>query len=357
VDGVLSGVEVRESLKLRDWQRAQEMIRTWEADDRRTVKQEAKTLDAAWEDFLADIEARKLADSTIRKYKLLKRQMEEFAKAPGLRFLTEFDLGTVSQFRVSWKDGPRSSAKKLERLRAFFRFAQKRKWVTENPALDLRGPKVTLCPTLPFTREDMVHIHAAVDQYLDEMPKHGKENGRRIRGLVLLLRYSGMRISDAVNLRSEHLKRNKLFLYTQKTGVAVNAILPEFVVKALEATPKVNEDFYFWSGIGKLDSAVRSWQTRLRRLFEIAKIPDGHPHRFRDTYAVELLLTSVPIERVSVLLGHQSVRITEKHYAPWVRSRQDQLEADLTSAWSRDPFLNLQTKGTPEVHGKSRRVN
>ena len=42
-------------------------------------------------------------------------------------------------------------------------------------------------------------------------------------------------------------------------------------------------------------------------------------------------------------LGHQSVRITEKHYAPWVRSRQEQLEADLVNAWSRDPLVLLQT--------------
>jgi hypothetical protein len=47
----------------------------------------------------------------------------------------------------------------------------------------------------------------------------------------------------------------------------------------------------------------------------------------------------VPIGRVSILLGHQRVRITERHYAPWVRSRQEQLEADLVLAWSRDPFL------------------
>jgi len=29
-----------------------------------------------------------------------------------------------------------------------------------------------------------------------------------------------------------------------------------------------------------------------------------------------------------VLLGHSSIRITERHYAPWTRSRQEQIEAD-----------------------------
>jgi integrase len=114
-----------------------------------------------------------------------------------------------------------------------------------------------------------------------------------------------------------------------------------------------------WAAIGqgKLDSIVRSWQTRLRRLFELAKVEDGHPHPFRDTFAVELLLSGVTMERVSILLGHESVRITEKHYAPWVRARQEQLEADLTNAWSRDSFLVARTQGTRGVHGKVRRAN
>ncbi len=288
---------------------------------------------------------------------------EEFAQRRGLRVLADFDLSKVSQFRSEWKDGPRSSAKKLERLRAFFRFAQKRKWVTENPALDLKAPKITLCPTLPFGREEMVRILAATDQYKEEMPSHGIENGRRIRGLVLLLRYSGMRIGDGVNFSTDRLEGNRLFLYTQKTGVPVNTILPGFVLSALEATPKVTEKFFFWSGRGKLESIVRSWQTRLRKLFKLANVPNGHAHRFRDTFAVELLLAGVPIERVSILLGHQSVRITEKHYAPWVRSRQEQLEADLANAWSRDPLVLSQSgvhqryteRSGPTTHSSSTR--
>jgi hypothetical protein len=57
---------------------------------------------------------------------------------------------------------------------------------------------------------------------------------------------------------------------------------------------------------------------------------------FRDTFAVEMLLAGVPIDQVSILLGHASVKITEKHYSPWVRARQDQLEASVQRAWT-DP--------------------
>ena len=52
-------------------------------------------------------------------------------------------------------------------------------------------------------------------------------------------------------------------------------------------------------------------------------------------------------ERVSILLGHQSVRITEKHYSPWVRSRQEQLEADVRNAWANDATLKMT--GTKQV--------
>jgi hypothetical protein len=60
---------------------------------------------------------------------------------------------------------------------------------------------------------------------------------------------------------------------------------------------------------------------------------------------------------ISVLLGHSSIRITERHYAPWTRSRQEQIEADLKTAWSNDPVVLTDGKGTPELQGKTGQIN
>ena len=54
---------------------------------------------------------------------------------------------------------------------------------------------------------------------------------------------------------------------------------------------------------------------------------------FRDTFAVEMLLAGVPIDQVSLLLGHASVKITEKSYAPFVKARQLQLQESVRNAW------------------------
>ena len=42
--------------------------------------------------------------------------------------------------------------------------------------------------------------------------------------------------------------------------------------------------------------------------------PNCHPDRFRDTFAVSLLLKGVLLDSVSKLLGHSSINIIERHY-------------------------------------------
>ena len=355
VDGFLAGREIRKSLDTADWQKAQDKVREWEAQDSEPKNAaEPITIQQAGEKFIADANARKLNESTIYKYSLLFKQLGNFAQKGGLRYLKEVELTTLDEFRSEWKDGPRSSLKKLERLRAFLRFCERRKWIDNNPATDLKAPKIQNKPTMPFTHAEILKILAAFDKYAD---RAGVANAQRLKAFVLLLRYSGMRIGDTVKCGVNRITGNKLFLYTQKTGVPVQCVLPDFLVRELEAAPKSSEGHFFWTGKSKLHSAIGKWQRRLQTMFALAEVQGGHAHRFRDTFAVELLLVGVPLERVSVLLGHQSVRITERHYSPWVRSRQEQLEQDLQRAWSQDPVALMQTKGRPEVHEKIGRIN
>ncbi len=63
------------------------------------------------------------------------------------------------------------------------------------------------------------------------------------------------------------------------------------------------------------------------------------PHRLRDTFAVALLTAGVAMEDVSALLGHSSIRTTERHYAPWDRRRRDRLAQVVRAANRLDPLL------------------
>ena len=255
--------------------------------------------------------------------------------------MANFDVDWVRRFRASWPNKNIAARKKLEALRAFFRFVHESGWIPTNPSSRLKPPRITEPPTAPLLKEEVDSILNACVTYPD------KANAVRLRALVLLLRYSGLRIRDAVTLARNRVRGDKLFLFTAKTGTAVYCPLPPVVINALDDIPE--STYYFWTGLSKPKSAVGDWQRSLKRLFVLAAVPDAHAHRFRDTFSVELLLAGVPIERVSILLGQQSVRITEKHYAPWVRARQEQLEADVRRTWPQDkPPEEVQTGYTGE---------
>ena len=121
------------------------------------------------------------------------------------------------------------------------------------------------------------------------------------------MRHSGLRIGVASTLSSDRVHDGKLMLRTAKSKVAVYVPLPEIVIPALD-TVKRRNGHYFWSGASRMSSRADTWRKRLAPVFKATAIRDGHPHRFRDTFAVELLLAGVP-----VLLGHNSVKTTEGH--------------------------------------------
>ena len=168
----------------------------------------------------------------------------------------------------------------MERLRAFFRFCVESGRILDNPARLLKAPKVKQKPTLPFSPEEWEKVLWATEIYPDR-PK-----GRRaqVKAFMLLLRHSGLRIGDAVSLEAKRIQDGKLLLYTAKAGTPVWLPLPEEVVSALQRIP--DPDRYFWSGIGKLKSAVADWQRTLAKLFKLAGVK-GHAHMLRDFFAVD----------------------------------------------------------------------
>jgi integrase/recombinase XerD len=337
VDGTLNGDEIRESLHTRDWQKAHDTVRQWETEGQRVEAVHPITTKDGCEKFIADAEARELREPTLYKYHLLFRRLQDFAANEGIRFLCEFDLDGLRRFRATWPNRNIAARKKLELLRAFFRFCWESDWIKTNPALHLKPPKTYDPPVVPFSSDEVAQILTACNQYKGGRGQTGRVNAQRLRALVQLLRFSGLRIRDAVTLRRDRIVDGKLMLRTAKTGTVVYVPLPDFVVNELDVAHGANPEFFFWSGQGKPKSCVGDWQRSLKKLFRLAGVPDGHAHRFRHTFASNLLLAGVPLDRVATLLGHTNSKITEKHYATWVRARQEQLEADVRKVWDQLP--------------------
>jgi integrase/recombinase XerD len=235
VDGYIDGVRIPKSLDTRDWTKAQRIVLEWETKRERPAEPEAVTIAHACEVFLRDAAARNLREPTQYKYRLLFRRLQEFSKGKGFQFVRQLDLSAMRDFRASWPNRNIAARKKLEALRTFMRFCWESGWIPNNPASSLKPPKTTDPPTVPFTPEEVARVLAACEHYSGGRGKWGKINAHRLRALVLLLLYSGLRIRDAVTLSRERITNRKLLLYTAKTGTPVFCPLPPFVAAELEA--------------------------------------------------------------------------------------------------------------------------
>ena len=274
--------------------------------------------------------AARLGDSTLKKYRLMLKHLEQFAANKGFIYLKQFDSDTLRQFRDSWRLAPRTALKKLERVKAFFRVGVDSNWIASSPAKVVRGPaNIRETHKLPFEPSEMERIVQGCLQVRIQ-----NFSNQEVLAFVLLLRYSGLRIGDASMLSIDRFKGDDLYLYTQKSGTHVYVPLPPAVMNIIRGMT-LRHGKYLFTGPESLrvDTASDLWRRKLGHVFKWAKIDGGHPHRFRHTFAVELLKKGVPMEEVSVLLGHSSVRITEKHYASWVQARQDILRSHVAKTW------------------------
>jgi integrase/recombinase XerD len=348
------GHDFRFSAKTRSWEKAEDLGREIKQSldpvksELRKLKEEQQakrtTMTAAVDAFLADAKTRNLAPETQSKLRgFFANKFVFWTEQNGLVHLDEVNTQNLTEWRSKWFLAPLTTRNRQESLRTFFRFCIQQGWMKDNPASGLSRIQVKQKPTDYFRPEEFDKLIETTSSF-----GRGSKNpnaatyGVRIQTLLLLMRFSGLRIGDAVTLERRRLVDDNLLLRQAKTGEPVFVPLPHEVAEALRQVPGgTNHDprYFFWNGRCKVKSAVTVWEKAFRGLFKTADIrnSDGtqkrcHPHMLRDTFAVEMLLAGVPIEDVSALLGHTSIKTTEKHYLPWVRARQQRLEERVKNA-------------------------
>ena len=152
----------------------------------------------------------------------------------------------------------------------------------------------------------------------------------------LLLRWTGLRGSDAVNLRwSEiHFDRREIERVTQKRKKKV--ILPIhsdlFAAIEMEYTRRQPQ----WTERVLLHPVTQTPLTRKRLYYRMlslgnrAGVAEAHPHRFRDTFAVDMLARGASPYDVAKLLG-DTIETVEKHYAEFVRELRERVRRMMES--------------------------
>jgi integrase len=362
------GRDDRHSLKTRSWAQA-EKFRQQIEDSLDPIKVELRRLQEkheaqrmpivdAVEHYLSDLRRRCLSDNTQRSARwILRKDLLPWTEHNGLSNVDELTLPQLTKWSSTWSShlGPGTMLTWQNRLVAFFNFCLRQGWCQSSPASGLSKIKVPGNQTGYFRRAEFAQILNATKAYglQQTNPPHAIRKGihitdsnkncaARLRVFVLLLRWSGLRIGDAATLERTRLDGDSVLVRQSKTGNPVYVCLPPQVAEALRTVPpgpNPHLRYFFWSGRGRRSSAASYWQKKLNRLFELTDIRVNgvpkhcHPHMFRHTFAIELLLAGVPIDQVSKLLGHASVKTTEQYYAPWVLERQQQAEKSVRKAW------------------------
>jgi integrase len=259
------------------------------------------------------------------------------------RTVEQFDGRLFEEFQAERMVTPKTMNKEFQHLAALCARLVGLGAIPVNYAVQVKLPKADGVSTLPFREAEAKALLAACDRlgetnnvrggYTSYSADRIDEERRYARALVLVLLTTGLRISDAVNLeRSKvYLDRKgvtRLKIRTEKTGVVVTLALPNATVNALKKLPSVGHDLYFWAGgdEARLATACDRARRVIARLGAIAKVKDARPHRFRDTWAKEALLHGTSMRTVQLVLGHKSIRTTERHYAPYVPEYQAMID-------------------------------
>jgi integrase len=376
-----------ESAKTRSWEKAEALARQM-LSERDPVHIQARKLEEERARLLALEEQRKAAaeaqrvpiekaldewhtglkvksDSRTRQFNSLVKKIKDWSQENGLTYLDQISPGLLYAWHGQWSpeaENPRdrlgvtTQNQYISNLHRFFKWAVSCEYLLRDPSGIVKREAAEGEQTQPLgSPEDFRQILDATFLFDDNRYRLRPTPlyGRDLRAIFLLQRWTGVRIIDALTLERSAVRRSPstgkylMTLITKKNKKLIkDRPLPLEVVEALQAIPAqdhVRPGYYFWSkGVAKYNSLTVQWNQRIAALNGYLSITDedGLPmgfrsHMLRDTFAVELLLADMRIEKVSELLTHDDIKMTQKYYSPWVKKRREKLHDEMEEAMRR----------------------
>lgn len=265
-----------------------------------------------------------------RKHRNTLNRIRAFCDARDIEWISELTTDMLDAFRASRRLAPLTSIKELQLVRQLFGFCNDRRWVEENVAKRIKPPRnIRPNDVEPYTSAEVNAIISACNR-IGTAPYERL----RTRAMVLMLRYTALRIGDVAMLARDRVgadgKRWRIFLRTEKNGKAVFLPIPDELKTALDLVPlprgcSEGSKYFFWNGLSSERSMKSIAERSLWSVFKMSGVHRAHAHRFRHTLATELLERGASFEDVADVLGNSS-DVVRRHYAKWSPGRQARID-------------------------------
>lgn len=209
---------------------------------------------------------------------------------------------------------PRSQARILSGVKAFFKFLKIEGYIDENPSLLLESPNFGRKLPDVLSVEEIDVMIAAIDL--------GKADGQRNKAIVETLYGCGLRVSELVNLRISQIYAREEYVIIEGKG-GKQRLVPISQVALKEIQKYINsrrsrlkiargcDDIVFLSNRGGRLSRVMVFYI-IKQLCELAGIYKNiSPHTLRHSFATHLLEGGANLRAIQQMLGHESITTTE----------------------------------------------
>lgn len=205
----------------------------------------------------------------------------------------------------------RSQARILSSLRSFFGWLVLEGVVQDNPCDRVDSPKLGRYLPDVLSVEEVNALISAVDT--------SGWQGLRDRAILEVLYGCGLRVSEAVGLRSSGLYFEDGFVRIIGKGdkerlVPMGDMAAEALKEYLEVRPEADasaDDIVFLNRFGKSQSRQSMFLMIKKYALQVGIRKEISPHTFRHSFATHLIENGADLRMVQEMLGHESVATTE----------------------------------------------